>query len=208
MDLAKIEELGAPADDDLTGLTDRYLSTYSKDPELWALGVQRETLQVQRQEMGKTFGAKHPKMLKFDDEIRSIETKIVVRGSQLANPNPHRDRATESQFSKLAGQFEEKTNKREQLLASGLGTIHPSVVKVDKEIELVGQAILDLDRRLPAQQDSAPFAGIGIVLRSADDGGFLIMSLLDGAPADRSGQVRPNDRIVAFAEGSEAGDGE
>lgn len=208
VDLAKIEELGAPADDDLTGLADRYLSTYLTDPELWALGVQRETLQVQRQEMGKTFGAKHPKMLKFDDEIRSIETKIVVHGSQLANPNPDRDRTTESQFSKLAGQFEEKTKKREQLLASGLGPIHPSVVKVDKEIELVGQAILDLDKRLPAQQDLAPFAGVGIVLRSADDGGFLIMSLLDGAPAARSGQVRPNDRIVAFAEGPEAGGGE
>ncbi|MGI9241818.1 MAG: M56 family metallopeptidase [Verrucomicrobiales bacterium] len=204
-DVAKVENPGSQIGDIRSRLADQYLSTYPKHPELWVLNLQRQSLQADRLKMGRLYGAKHPKMMKLDTEISSVEAKIAAVGTRLANPAP--DKSFDTQFSRLAEQFDKKTKAREQLLASGLGHSHPSVVAIDKQIEVISQAIIALDKRGPAQTDKAPFPGVGVILRSDDDGGFSIMSLLDGAPAERSGQVRPNDRIVAFAEGPEGGDG-
>lgn len=51
-------------------------------------------------------------------------------------------------------------------------------------------------------QMSLSLFGIGAVLGTDDDGYCQIMSLQPGAPAEKSGKIKPNDRIVAVAQGT------
>ena len=171
-----------PAEPGGPGTIDEPWKNFVEDKQFGALLIELHDLKVEKTKMAELYGPKHPKMVALDAKIRLIESSIENRDGNRPDGKQLR--------------LEIERKRLDELLAAGLGKIHPRVLQQKDRIEV-------LEKQIATQQAAPPELPVGIgIMFHKNEGGFQVMDLLEGGPADRGGLLKRGDIIVAAAEGT------